>query len=87
MVPLEDRNKLTERQAQVLDFIKRFIASHRQSPTFQEISDHFGFTNNAAVCHVRLMEKKGWLEIRRNSGERGLAGKMHRGILLYGDAA
>jgi repressor LexA len=53
---------LTERQAEVLGFIRDFIAERGYSPTLQEISDEFGFSSTAsAQKHVTLLMKKGHL--------------------------
>lgn len=52
--------KLTERQQQVLDFLR---AEHRRTgimPSTREIQEHFGFASQtAAVSHLRALERKG----------------------------
>jgi len=63
---------LTERQRDVLDFIRRTIAVSGVAPTLQEIADHFGFASTAsAQKHVGLLQKKGFLS-RQKHQKRGL---------------
>lgn len=61
--------ELTSRQAEILDYIKSFIAHEGMSPTLQEIADHFGFLQNSARDHLMSMEKKG--AVYRISPKRG----------------
>jgi len=53
--------KPTKRQKQILDFIDRTVRkTGGQSPTMQEIADHFEFASiNAVQDHIRLLLKKG----------------------------
>jgi repressor LexA len=63
---------LTERQRDVLDFIRRSIAVSGVAPTLQEIADRFGFASTAsAQKHVGLLEKKGFVS-RQKHQKRGL---------------
>jgi len=63
---------LTERQRQVLDFIRSSLGDRGIAPTLREIAEHFGFASTAsAQKHVDELEKKGWL-IRRKHRRRGL---------------
>lgn len=56
---------LTGRQRQVLDFVTQYIARHGMPPTKSEIAVGMGFcSTNAAVEHLRALEKKGFIEIR-----------------------
>lgn len=57
----------TARQIEVLVFVQGFIKSNGTAPTYQEIGKHFSVSLNAAVCHVRALEKKGLL--MRNYGK------------------
>jgi repressor LexA len=61
--------ELTERQRQVLDFIRSFGERHGVPPTVREIGERFGFTARAAFDHLRALERKGMLE-RRVTGKR-----------------
>jgi repressor LexA len=63
---------LTERQRDVLEFIRRQLASNGVAPTLQEIADAFGFASTAsAQKHVGLLERKGFLR-REKHQKRGL---------------
>jgi repressor LexA len=52
----------TRKQQQILDFLQSWQQTHGTMPTWQEISDHFGFRSpNSVTGHLRLMRKKGML--------------------------
>lgn len=51
---------LTERQRDILNFIKEFQKARGVAPTHREICDHFGFSSYGTVYkHLSLLEKKG----------------------------
>jgi repressor LexA len=51
---------LTERQRDILNFIRDFQREHDVAPTHREICDHFGFSSYGTVYkHLSLLEKKG----------------------------
>ncbi len=51
---------LTERQRDILNFIREFQREHDVAPTHREICDHFGFSSYGTVYkHLSLLEKKG----------------------------
>ena len=55
---------LTERQAQILDLIRRSIVSTGMPPTRAEIAQRLGFKSaNAAEDHLKALAKKGHIEI------------------------
>src|SRR5947208_10303161 len=55
--------ELTERQRQVLEFIKKTQRLTAQTPSLREIARHFGFGSmTAAADHVRALKRKGMLE-------------------------
>jgi repressor LexA len=56
--------QLTERQQQVLDFIRTFTERHGAPPTVREIAERFGFTARAAFDHLKALERKGQLQRR-----------------------
>jgi len=63
---------LTEKQRDVLNFIRRRIDAAGVAPTLQEIADAFGFSSTAsAQKHVGLLERKGFLR-REKHQKRGL---------------
>lgn len=51
---------LTERQRDILEFIRGFQKTRGVAPTHREICDHFGFSSYGTVYkHLSLLEKKG----------------------------
>jgi repressor LexA len=51
---------LTERQRDILEFIREFQKGRGIAPTHREICDHFGFSSYGTVYkHLSLLEKKG----------------------------
>lgn len=60
--------ELTDRQREVLEFIKQFIADKGYPPTYREISDGLGGINPAAMYQkIVALQKKGYL--RNKPGE------------------
>jgi repressor LexA len=60
---------LTERQRDILQFIRQFQAERGVAPTHREICDQFGFSSYGTVFkHLSLLEKKGL--IRRDSNQK-----------------
>ncbi len=58
--------KLTERQQLVFDFIADYFQRKGMPPTVREIADGLDFKSpNSVQEHLRLIEKKGWVELRR----------------------
>ena len=55
--------QLTERQRQILDFIRGCQSNLGQAPSFREIAQHFGFRSVKAVQdHVTALMRKGALQ-------------------------
>jgi repressor LexA len=72
---------LTERQKQILDFVREFSTTHGYAPTHREICEEFGFSSYGTVHkHLKLLERKGYLRRHWNQ-KRGveLAGPRPRG--------
>ena len=68
---------VTERQRDILDFIRRFKKSKGVAPTHREICEAFGFSSYGTVYkHLSLLEKKGL--IRRDWNQK-------RGVELVED--
>jgi DNA-binding MarR family transcriptional regulator len=54
---------LTERQIEVLDFIRTRISRNGMAPTFQEISDHLGIASKSSVHRlITALEERGHIE-------------------------
>ena len=64
-------SKLTERQAEVLAFIKSFIIDNGWPPTRTEIGANFGMYPSGADCHLMALEKKGAIEMKKAT-QRGI---------------
>jgi repressor LexA len=63
---------LTQRQRDVLGYIRQTVSQRGVAPTLREISETFGFSSTAsAQKHVALLEKKGYLR-REKHQKRGL---------------
>jgi repressor LexA len=59
--------ELTERQKQILDFIRHKQDSEKLTPTLREIAAHFRFSSvNAALAHVQALRAKGF--VKNSSG-------------------
>ncbi|HEY5913954.1 MAG TPA: transcriptional repressor LexA [Verrucomicrobiae bacterium] len=55
--------ELTDRQRQILEFIKRKQTTDGLVPTLRDIAAHFRFHSpNAALCHVQALLAKGFLK-------------------------
>ncbi len=64
---MEERKELTKRQEDVLQFIKRYIASHGYPPAIREICAGVGLNSPATVfVHVKNLEKEGYIRSTNN---------------------
>jgi repressor LexA len=54
--------KLTNRQNEVLAFIKEYLLDHHYPPTIREIAAHFSISVKGAYDHVKALEKKGFVK-------------------------
>ena len=56
--------KITNRQSQVLDFIRSFHEQNGMPPTRRNITDEFDFKSpNAAEEHLRALKRKGFIDL------------------------
>lgn len=54
------RPELTDRQAEIFEFICARIEDGGFPPTVREIGQHFGIRSpNGVMCHLKALEKKG----------------------------
>lgn len=59
-----DGARLTDKQAEVLEYVRWFIAEQGMPPTRIEIAEGLGFRSpNAAEQHLRALARKGFVEI------------------------
>ena len=62
--PITAEKVLTQRQAEILSFIRKFLKENGVPPTHSEIATRFGLKGTYGVRqHLRLMEKKGYLRL------------------------
>lgn len=87
--------QLTQRQLDVLNFIRQCIRERGYGPTVREIGSHFQIRSpNGVMCHLRALEKKGLINrapnmsraiqlAEREEPEQGLplAGRVAAGVL------
>lgn len=63
---------LTERQAEVLEFIREFIRTQGMAPTLREIRAHIKISStNGVNDHLRALEKKGYI-VRQDMKSRSI---------------
>ncbi|HTN43070.1 MAG TPA: transcriptional repressor LexA [Nitrospiria bacterium] len=68
------KNPLTDRQAEVLNFVNQFIARSGYPPTVREIARHLGIRGHHAVRkHLLALEKNGHLTRGRGARSIGIA--------------
>ncbi len=59
----------TQRQKEILDYIKRFIERHGYDPSYAQIARHFGLNSKATIAkHVEALERHGLLARHRGDG-------------------
>jgi len=97
----KERGKLTDRQRQVLDFIRDTIGQKGYPPTVRDIANHLDIVSlNAVRRHLKSVEKKGYIHVEpgksrgikildEDSGELGaklpIVGKIAAGPLSTAD--
>ena len=64
--------RLTGKQSNVLEFIKRSIIEKQHAPTYKEIAENFGINVNAIQQSVTALIKKGFIERSEGGIARGL---------------
>jgi len=91
-------DKLTERQKNILEYIRKYSKKNSYPPTLKEIAGYFKLAIGTIQDHVFALQKKGYLErkkdtargfriLRRNSGVEHDEGKNKEIIPLYGKVA
>lgn len=82
--------KLTARQQQILDLIRRHISASGYPPTRAEIAAELGFRSvNAAEDHLKALARKGVIELQRGAsrGIRLLDSEEEEGLPVVGRVA
>ena len=57
---------LTQRQSEILQFIKEFLTEKHYSPSIREIASYYSITPKGAYDHVKALEKKGYIAVSHN---------------------
>lgn len=71
-------NKLTDRQSEILEYVREFLRDNGAPPTRAGIAEQFGFASaTAAENHLKALAAKGYIELLPGSA---------RGIKLLGEA-
>lgn len=62
-----EKENLTKRQTDVLNFLKKYIADHGYPPTIREICDGVKLSSPATVfVHIKNLEKNGYVKSSNN---------------------
>lgn len=63
----ETSTKLTDRQRELLDYLRQYQREFGVMPSTRDIQRHFGFSSQtAAMSHLRALEKKGVIQRHPN---------------------
>lgn len=57
---------MTQRQRQILDYIKEYVGDHSFPPTIREISERFEISVKGAYDHVKALERKSAIRCNTN---------------------
>ena len=53
---------ITDKQNEVLEFIKVYLIDNQSTPTCAAIANRFGFRINSAYGHLESLRRKGFIE-------------------------
>lgn len=70
--------ELTERQKEVLSFIREYIVKHSYSPAIREVASHFSISVKGAHDHITALRRKGYL--RHTDKRPRTMGLIHNGM-------
>ncbi|MEI7740896.1 MAG: transcriptional repressor LexA [bacterium] len=63
---------LTKKQKDILDFVKKFVATEGYAPSYAEIAEHFELSSKASVAqYISTLQEKGYLT--KDGTARGVA--------------
>ena len=67
----QDHSKLTKRQDEIFEYIKKCIVEDQCPPTVRQIGKQFGIRSpNGVMCHLKALEKKNRIERVENESRR-----------------
>lgn len=58
--------KLTEKQENVLEFIRSYYEQYGYAPSFREVSNRFGVSLRAGRDYLTALERKGYIGMTPN---------------------
>lgn len=62
-MPITASNGLTDRQTEILDYIRKYTTERGYSPSTRDIGAGCGITSpNGVMCHIKSLIRKGALE-------------------------
>ena len=65
--------KLTEKQKDFLSYLSGYIDEWGQSPSFDEICSHFGFSSyNTVTTYLKLLARKGYIRLPDKNKKRSI---------------
>lgn len=64
--------KITDRQQEIMDIIKKSIADHGHAPTLSELGKALDLASSGVQGHLDRLEKKGYLTRVRGKGSRNI---------------
>ncbi len=64
--------QLTDKQNEILHYIKWFISAHGFSPSIRDIADDYNMSTNGAYCHIKALENKGKIVRNKNGAARSI---------------
>ncbi|HDH88356.1 MAG TPA: transcriptional repressor LexA [Desulfobacteraceae bacterium] len=68
---MEEVMKLTEKQKLFLRYISHYIEDWGQSPSFEEICSHFGFTSyNTVTTYLKTLKSKGYIRLPNKKNQK-----------------
>lgn len=67
MTDNDEKPRLTKRQQEIYDFVRKQIQSRGYGPTVREIGAEFGIKSpNGVMCHLKALEKKKYISREEN---------------------
>ncbi|HDR04041.1 MAG TPA: hypothetical protein ENN84_02170 [Candidatus Marinimicrobia bacterium] len=77
---------ITNRQQEILDYLKAYYTQYHSSPTHQEMANHFGLKAKSTIFkHLKALERKGLIQndFNRNQAVRVLTDLTPKNIKSY----
>jgi len=74
---------LTKKQKRILKFIERFSSENSYPPTLQEIADKFSITIGTVQDHIYALNKKGYLDRKKDKARGFKVIKNSEGVESY----